>query len=151
MNLQKFIYGIAGATTQLLGFVLGIQVPTLNVLGAATFGVAPTMPNVIGAMVALVDGANVAVNAVIGSTFTLTCANNNARVISVPTGGVAGQRIVVRLVNTSAGALTLTTFAAAIKQPALTYPATLTTKEFELFFDGTEWELTTYSPANIPN
>lgn len=143
--LKKLVSVVASGTTQLLNFTLGIRVPTF------TSVLAPTAPGFIGAMATLVDGAAVAVNALVASTFTLTCANNNARVISVPTGGVAGQRIVVQIVNTSGGALTVTTFNAAIKQPALTLPATGTFREYELMFDGTEWSLVDFSGANVPN
>lgn len=152
----KNIFSALPGATPTLASIFGLRLPTLIVTGLVTlaggsFSVAPTAPNFVGAMAVLVDGAAVAVNAALAQTFTITCASNAAREISVPLNGVAGMRIVVRIINTSGGALTLTTFAAAIKQPALTYPATATTKEFQLFFDGTEWELTGYSPANIPN
>lgn len=150
LNLQKVFYGISSAVPK-LGSILGLTLPTLDVLGAAVFSASPTGPNFIGGVATLVDGATIAVNAALGSTFTITCANNNARAIQVPTNGVAGMRIFVRIINTSGGALTLTTFAAGIKQPALNYPGTGTNREYELFFDGTNWAIMNFSASNVPN
>lgn len=78
-----------------------------------------------GAGAVLVDGAAIAIDASIEGVQSLTAASNAARVFQVPTGGIVGQIVPVRLINTSGGALNATTFVAAIKQPAaLTFPAT---------------------------
>lgn len=150
LNLNKILFGVNGVVPK-LGSILGLSVPTLDVAGAATFSGGAAVTRLTEAVVALTDGAAIAIDAALGATFTLAATSNAARVFAVPTNGVAGQRITIRIVNTSGGALTLTTFNASIKQPALTYPASATTKEFEMYFDGTEWEVSSYSPANIPN
>lgn len=104
-----------------------------------------------GTWVTLTDGAAVAIDCAVGNWFTLTCANNNARVFQVPANMLAGDHVWVRVVNTSGGALNATTFAAAIKQPALTYPATANNRLYEIIFDGTTVSLVAFASADIPN
>lgn len=148
--LKKLFTSVAGAVPKLKA-TIGMVFTTLDVTGALTASGAISATQIAQAMVTLVDGAAVAIDATLGGTFTLTCVNNNARVFGVPTGGIAGQRITVRIINTSGGALTVTTFNASIKQPALTYPATATQKEYHLLFDGAQWLVESYGPANVPN
>lgn len=145
LSFDRLFSVVTTLGVQVLRPLFGLSLPTLSV------DVAPQAPGFVGAAVALVDGAAVAINAALGETFTLTCANNNARVFGVPTNGVVGQRLFVRIINTSGGALTVTTFNAGIKQPALTLPATGTNRGYELYFDGTNWSIVNFSPANVPN
>lgn len=151
MRRFESLFTILNGAVQKLQPILGLVLPTLDVLGATTFTQAPTGPGFIGAQATLTDGATVAVDAALASTFLLTCASNAAREISVPTNPTTGRRITVTIINTSGGNLTATTFAAAIKQPSLTLPATGTNREFTLYYDGTEWSIVGFSPANIPN
>lgn len=151
MRRFESLWTILNGAVQKLQPILGLVLPTLDVLGATTFTQGPTGPGFIGAQAVLTDGASIAVDASLASTFLLTCANNGTRQIAVPTNGVEGQRVTVTIINTSGGNLTLTTFAAGIKAPAVTLPANATHREYELYFDGTEWSIVNYSPANIPN
>lgn len=143
LDLQKIFFGVAGAVPR-LGSILGLNVPSLQADSAV-------VSQVSSPIVALTDGATVAVDAALGGTFVLTCASNATRAIQVPTNGVAGQRIVVRIINTSGGALSATTFAAGIRQPALTLPGNATQRDYELAFNGTSWGIYNFSPANVPN
>jgi hypothetical protein len=144
LSFQNLFSALPG-TPNTLRSLLGLSAPTLEVDAGIV------APNFLSSVVTLTDGAAVAVNAALGGRFILTCANNNAREISVPTNGVAGQRIEVVIINTSGGNLTVTTFAAAIRQPALTLPATATQREFTLVFQGGTWGIYNFSPANVPN
>lgn len=151
MRRFESLWTILNGAVQKLQPILGLVLPTLDVLGATTFTQSPTGPGFIGGQVVLTDSASIAVDAALATTFRLTCANNGARVIQVPTNGIAGQRITIFIINTSGGNLTLTTFDAGIKKPALTLPATGTNREYTLAFDGAAWSIVGFSPANIPN
>lgn len=145
LNLNKIFYGIGGAAQQLLGSTLGLVAPSIQ---SQTPVVAPGQS--LG-VTALVDGANIPVDAELGNLFTLTCASNAARIIDPPTNGEAGQEVAVRIRNTSGGALTNTTFAVAIRKAAPTLPANNFQREYRLRFDGTDWSLVLQSAADIPN
>jgi len=108
-------------------------------------------PALIGAVSALTDGATIAINAAVGTLFTFTAATNGTREFSVPTNGVAGSRIYVILSNTSGGALSATTFAAAIRRGTLTLPATGFQRQYELAFAGSTWAIVSQSATDIPN
>lgn len=101
---------------------------------------------------ALTDGATITPVLTDGNRFTFTAANNNVRAFQAPANPVSGDSIKLRIVNTSGGALTNTTFAAAIKQPAaVTYPATGFNRTYTLEYDGTTWSLVTLSSADCAN
>lgn len=133
LALRKIFYGVTSAVP-LLGSILGLVAPTFT-----------------SALAILVDAAAIAVNAALGGTFVITCASDAVREISVPSNGTTGQRLVVRIINTSGGNLTNTTFAAAIRQPALTLPATTFQRDYELAFDGATWAIVSQSAADVPN
>jgi hypothetical protein len=105
----------------------------------------------VGTWVTLVDGATPTPDCALGNFFTMPCVNNNARAIAVPANMVAGDSIQIKIVNTSGGALNATTFAAAIKQPAITYPATANHRMYYLISDGATVSLVGFSAADIPN
>ena len=105
----------------------------------------------VGTWVTLVDGATPAPDCALGNFFTMLCANNNVRAIAVPANMIAGDEVCIKIVNTSGGALTNTTFAAGIKQPALTYPATANHRCYWIISDGTTVSLVDQSAADIPN
>lgn len=101
-------------------------------------------PLTAGAIVAtaLVDAATITPDCSTGGVFQLTCTSNAARAIQVPTNAPSGAEIKIQLLNTSGGALTLTTFAAGIKQPAaVTYPATAFNRIYTLTNVGGTWYL----------
>lgn len=104
----------------------------------------PFQPLTAGAVVAtaLVDAATITPDCSTGGVFQLTCTSNAARSIQVPTNAPSGAEIKIQLLNTSGGALTLTTFAAGIKQPAaVTYPATAFNRIYTLTNVGGTWYL----------
>ncbi|MFA6118251.1 MAG: hypothetical protein WC729_29970 [Sphingomonas sp.] len=133
-DLKRLLRGLAGAAVQTLECIIPFQAPALY-----------------AAQATLTDAATITPVTSEAGTFLLTCASNAARAIQPPADLTAGRRIYVIVYNTSGGALTLTTFAAAIKQPAITWPATGTNREFELYCDGTEWSLVHFSSTNVPN
>lgn len=104
-----------------------------------------------GTWVALVDGAAIDINAALGNFFSFTAATNGVREFSAPTNSVSGDTLRVVISNTSGGALMNTTFAAAIKQPAITYPATGFKREYVLVNDGVNVSLMGFSAADVPN
>lgn len=104
-----------------------------------------------GTCVTLTDAAAVPIDCSLGNCFELTCANNNARVFGAPTNMLAGDRLALTIINTSGGALNATTFAAGIKQPAITYPATGFRREYLITSNGTNISLVSFSAADVPN
>ena len=145
LNLYKIFSGLAGSAVPRLRSNLGLVVPSLE-------SVAPIIaPGASLAATVLVDAASIALDATLGNLFILDCTTDAVREFAVPTGGTAGQRIAVRIVNTSGGALTNTTFAALIRSAALTLPATTFQRDYDLEFDGTDWAIVNFSPADIPN
>lgn len=108
-------------------------------------------PSFTQSQVALTDGATIDINAGLGGTFTFTAASNAARVFQVPLNGVVGQRLLLILSNASGGALTVTTFIAAIRRGTLTLPANGFQRQYELAFNGTTWAIVNQSATDIPN
>lgn len=133
-DLHRILRGLSGTAMQVLDSILPFQAPA-----------------VFTAQATLTDAATITPDTSEAGTFLLTCASNAARAIQPPADLTAGRRIYIIIYNTSGGALTLTTFAAAIKQPAITLPATGTNREYELYCDGTEWSVVHFSSANVPN
>lgn len=67
-------------------------------------GVVQAANALAGGVVALVDGATIAVDASLGNTFYVETANS--RTIGVPTNPTDGQKIIIRWKNTSGGSIT---------------------------------------------
>lgn len=144
LNLESIFRGEPGATPRIRS-ILGLILSSLTV--ETTF----SAPGLKVGINPLVDGAAVAVDASLEDTHVITCVNNNVRVIQVPTNGVTGQRIVVRIINASGGAIGNTSFVAGILKPAVTLPATGFQRDYILAFDGTTWRLYVQSAADVPN
>lgn len=70
--------------------------PTISIPTSVTFP-----GRVIDQVIALTDGASVALNAALGNTFQLTL-GGNGRTIAAPSNPVNGQKIVIRVYNPSA-------------------------------------------------
>jgi hypothetical protein len=99
---------------------------------------------------ALVDGANVALNAALGNVFTLSAGGD--RTMSTPTNPIAGQKIIIA--HTASGAdrtLSLTTgssgaFRFGTDIPALTATASGKTDYIGCVYNGTDsrWDVVAY-------
>lgn len=133
LNLYRIFSGFPGAV-QRLASNLGLVAPSFVAVEAA-----------------LVDGATIAIDAAAAGSFTFTALSNAAREFQVPTGGIEGQRLFLILVNDSGGALTLTTFIAAIRRGTLTLPADNFQRQYELAFSGGTWAIVNQSATDIPN
>jgi len=105
----------------------------------------------VGTWVTLVDGATITPDCAFGNCFNFVAANNNVRAFAVPANIVSGDFIRIFISNTSGGALTNTTFAAGIKQSAITYPATANKREYRIANDGVVTMLVGFSAVDIPN
>lgn len=101
---------------------------------------------------ATIDGAGITVTPAAGTgVLLITVTTNNAFTVDVPAGtSVAGQQLVIIIVNASGGAMGAVTFAAAYMQPAaFTEPASATRKVIIGTFDGTDWNLGVVSAADL--
>ena len=93
----------------------------------------------LGAASVLVPAATVTPNLLLSAWFTMTFTANTTVAVQIPTGIPAGQAgwFNLTIINTSGGALTGVTFAAAYKTAAITYPATTKNRTYEFWSDGT--------------
>jgi hypothetical protein len=95
-------------------------------------------------------GATVLPVASQGNYFTVTATDGSAFEMLTPAEGIAGQRITVRIVNTSGGALGTITWT-GYKMAAWTSPATGYSRAIDFDFDGTNWTEASRTPADVPN
>lgn len=95
-------------------------------------------------------GESVAIAANQGNEFVITASNGDAFTIADPTNGVAGQRITIRVRNTSGGALGTITWGSAYKLAAFTSPATGFSRSTDFQYNGTNW-IECRPDADVPN
>jgi hypothetical protein len=87
----------------------------------------------------------------LGNEFEVTATNGTAFSISNPTDPVDGQRITLRIINTSGGALGAVTFGTQYKMSTWTQPATGFNRSVDLEYNGTNWYQISQTGVDIPN
>lgn len=87
----------------------------------------------------------------LGNIFEITATNGTAFSISNPLDPVIGQRITLRIINTSGGALGAVTFGTQFKMSAWTQPATGNSRSVDLEYNGTNWYQVAQTGVDIPN
>lgn len=98
-------------------------------------------------------GATVALDLTQGGFFRVTVTGAGAFTISNPSGIATiptGTQITIMLRNASGGVMGAITMGALFKG-APTAPANGNSRSFTYTFDGTNWVLTSASPADVPN
>ncbi len=91
-------------------------------------------------------------NAASGSTQTITVTDGVAFTVNAPTNPVSGQRLALVFINTSGGAMGAATFNGTFHLAgAFTAPATANRRRYEFEYNGSFWEETFRSPADIAN
>lgn len=104
---------------------------------------------------ALTFGSSISPNARNGNYFEIAATNGGNFTINapsmVPVGPRAGQFMLVKIKNTSAGALGTTTWNAIFKMAAWTQPSAGNSRSITFVYDGTNWVESTRTPADVPN
>lgn len=92
-----------------------------------------------GAPAVVVPAATPALNLTLSNWFKMTYTADTVCAIQLPTGVPAGAAALfaITIINTAGVALTNTTFVAAYKQTALTFPATANNRTWLFLHDGT--------------
>jgi hypothetical protein len=96
-------------------------------------------------------GPSVTPNAKLGNEFAITATNGTAFTVESPSNVLTGQRITIRVRNTSGGALGAITWGAAYKMAAWTSPAAGFSRAIDFQYDGTNWIEASRTPADVPN
>jgi hypothetical protein len=100
-------------------------------------------------------GATVPIVADSGNEFVITATDGNIFMISNPsytTSSVAaGQRITVRVMNASGGALGRITWGSGYKMAAWMNPASGYSRSIDFQDDGTHWVEVSRTPSDVPN
>jgi hypothetical protein len=105
----------------------------------------------VGKRLGVTYGATVAIPANQANEFSTNANDGSAFTVAAPTNGVSGQRITIRIRNTSGGALGAVTWDAVYKLAAWTSPASGQSRSVDFTFDGTNWIETGRTPADVPN
>lgn len=140
----------AGSGATLTGGATGAGL--LATAGGSTALAILTAGGIQQTRVAPTYGVSVDINAALGNEFEITATNGVAFTINSPTSGVQGQRITIRIRNTSGGALGAITWSAgAYKMSAWTSPATANSRAIDFVYSGSFWVETAKTAADVPN
>jgi hypothetical protein len=115
----------------------------------ATYGLVTNSQ--VAAYAPLTYSASISIDASQGTEFVITATNNTNFAINAPTNPTTGQRITVRIKNTSGGALGTVTWNAVFKMAAWTSPATANNRAIDFSYDGTNWLEAVRTAADVPN
>lgn len=95
--------------------------------------------------------ASMTINSATGNFFTIDANNGTAFTINAPTNPTDGQRITVKLKNSSGGALGAATWNAVFKMSAWTNPANGQNRSIDFEYDGTNWIQVSQTGIDVPN
>jgi hypothetical protein len=96
-------------------------------------------------------GVSVAIDASLGNEYVVTATDGVAFTVANPTNATTGQRISIRIRNTSGGVLGAVTWDTLYKLAAWTSPATANSRAIDFQYDGTNWVEVSRTPADVPN
>lgn len=106
----------------------------------------------LGSLATITYSASMTPDASLGNLQVITATNNTAFAINTPTNPSTGQRLRIKIKNTSGGALGAATFSAAFKLGAAwVQPANGFSRTIEFDNDGTNWIETFRSAADVAN
>lgn len=150
---------IVATATAVAGFYSDINtasgVTQLNMAGTADsrFAGALTMSSaaLIPSAAALTYSASMTINAALGNSFTASVTDAVAHTFNAPTNPRAGQRFILKIRNTTAGAIGAATFNAAFKMTAWTQPLAGFSRTVEFEYDGSNWIEVDRTAVDIPN
>lgn len=86
-----------------------------------------------------------------GNSFVVTATNGVAFTINAPTNPANGRQLLLKIRNTSGGALGAITWNAVFKMAAWTSPATGNSRSITFEHDGTNWVEISRTTADVPN
>lgn len=143
-------YGGAGATKQTVAGKRG-GVSGLKSLLAGTTAMAQFVDSTVDGKTAVAYSASMTIDASVTDLATITATDGVAFTINAPTNPVSGDRLRVRIRNTSGGALGAATWNAAFKMTAWTQPANGFSRTIDFDYDGTNWIESNRSAADVAN
>jgi hypothetical protein len=94
---------------------------------------------------------SITLDAALGHLFSITASDGVGFAINAPSNPVLGQRITIRIRNTSGGALGTATFNAIFKMATWTQPADTKNRSIEFEYDGVNWVEVSRTAADVPN
>ena len=96
-------------------------------------------------------GTNITITAPLANRFRVVVTNNTAFTVLNPITPRTGQRITIRIVNTSGGAMGVITWDTAFKLSAWTNPANGFSRSISFAYNGSNWIEESRTAADIPN
>jgi hypothetical protein len=143
-------FGATPVVKQTLTGPIG-SVPASTSIATALASLGFATNSQVAAYAPLTYSASIDIDASQGTEFVITATNNTNFTINAPTNPTTGQRITVRIKNTSGGALGTVTWNAVFKLAAWTSPATANSRAIDFSYDGTNWLEAVRTAADVPN
>lgn len=100
---------------------------------------------------ALTYSASMTPDASLAALYVITATNGSAFTINAPTNPITNQRLEIRIVNTSGGALGAATWNAVFKMATWANPATGFSRAIRFYYNGTNWIELGRATADVPN
>lgn len=95
--------------------------------------------------------ASITIDASTANWFFINANNGTAFTINTPTNPSIGQRITIKIQNTSGGALGVITWSASFKMATLTSPGNGFEVALDFIYDGANWRQIGTPANNVPN
>lgn len=110
-----------------------------------------TLGRWVGTRKSVTYSASMTIDTSSGQWFSIVATNGVAFTINAPTNPLDGQRITIKLSNTSGGALGAATFNAVFKMSAWTNPANGFERSIDFEYDGANWRQVSQTGVDVPN
>lgn len=129
----------------------GVTLDTPRDSGATTRSKLLFVADDSGGVADVTYSTSITPDASLGHVFNITVTDGVAFAINAPTTPVKGQRITIRIKNTSGGAVGTITWNAVFKMPTWTSPATGFSRAATFDYDGTNWVEASRNAADVAN
>lgn len=152
-----FIGGASGAPSRLAAVAAGAVLASAGTGAAPTWSGSPSLANLtltarfVQGQVTITYSASMTPDAALGNDYIISASNATAFTINAPTNPSTGQRITIRIRNTTGSALGAATWNAIFKMAAWTNPATATSRAITFWYNGTNWVEVTRTTVDVPN
>jgi hypothetical protein len=123
---------------------------TLRDMTGAILSTSPYTSATVNKEITLTYSASIAVNAALGNSFRITVTNGSGFSVLSPTNPKAGQRITIRIINSSGGAMGVIAWPVTFKLATWTNPANTFSRSISFIYDGTAWQEESRTPADVP-
>lgn len=124
---------------------------TIDESGVIVAGRIQVSGGFIAGFVTITYSASMTPDARAGMTQVITATNATAFTINAPTNPASGQKLTIKIRNTSGGALGAVTWNAVFKMATWTSPATANSRSITFHYDGTNWVEESRCTTDVPN